>query len=96
MSAYGKTTWGTISGYNSYFSTYFSGDVDIYPEISIDESGNAIKVGTGDLIIRNGNLYMGLSGYINNFPVSSLSTLSSTTSASTLSYLSTLSILLFS
>jgi hypothetical protein len=91
MSAYGKATWGTISGYNSYFSTYISGDLDIFPQISIDISGNATKVGTGDLIIRSGNLYMGLSGYINNFPVSSLNSLSSTTSASTLNYLSTLS-----
>ena len=91
MTSYGKSKWGSNTDYNSYFSTHFSGDVDIYPEISVDISGNVSKVGTGDLIIRNGNLYMGLSGYINNFPVSSLSTLSSTTPASTLSYLSTLS-----
>ena len=44
-----KQSWDTISGYNAFVSTYYQGDVDI--------SG-------GDLVLRNGNLYMGATGTI--------------------------------
>ena len=55
-----KLPWDTISGYNGWYSTYFAGDVDIYP--TIDSSFNI--TGTGDLVIRRGNAYMSISSYI--------------------------------
>ena len=45
-----KQSWNTISGYNAFLSTYYEGDIDI--------SG-------GDLVLRNGNVYMSPSGIIN-------------------------------
>ena len=42
MASFGKATWGSIDSYNTDFSTYFSGDIDIYPQISIDASGTAV------------------------------------------------------
>ena len=68
----GKKAWNTDDSYNASFSTYFSGDVDIYNQFSFDQSGNATSVGSGDLCIRNGNIYTSVSGYINLTPVSYL------------------------
>ena len=80
MASFGKATWGSDNTYNTYFSTYFSGDVDIYPQLTIDISGNATTIsgGTGDLIIRNGSLYLHPTyGTINNIPISYYSSISS-------------------
>ena len=38
-----KLPWNSISGYNGWNSSYFSGDVDIYP--STDVSFNIIGTG---------------------------------------------------
>ena len=55
-----KLPWDSISGYNGWYSSYFSGDVDIYP--STDASFNII--GTGDLVMRQGQIYMSISSYV--------------------------------
>ena len=56
-----KLTWNTISGYNAFLPAYVSGDLDIFPMNDM--------TGTGDIVLRTGNIYTSISSYINSTPI---------------------------
>jgi hypothetical protein len=80
-----KLAWNSISGYNGFLPTYFNGDLDLNPTNTM--------TGTADIVLRNGNIYTSLSGYINSTPIIKLNYLDVTSSiAAQLLALQTLSL----